>query len=296
MIWKLNRIALDCSARVRIMGILNVTPDSFYDGGRYADPGAAVERALQMVEEGAEVIDIGGESSRPAIYGLARQVSPAEECARVIPIVEQLRRRSEVWVSVDTVKAEVARQALEAGADIVNDISALRGDPQMARVIAQNRAGVVLMHGRGIPSATQLKAEGGDLLVEIKHFLGERIDAACNAGIDREAIVVDPGIGFGKSVAGNLELVARLEELADLQRPLLLGASRKSFIWRTLGLTQKESLEGSLAIAVFSVLRGTTLLRVHDIEATVRAVRMVDAVQRSSAKSSSTRQRGVICP
>jgi len=282
MIWKLKGGTLDFGDRVQIMGILNVTPDSFYDGGRYAERQAAVERALEMAEEGADIIDIGGESSRPPMYGEGRQVSVEEECARVVPVIEAVRQHSGVPVSVDTVKAEVARRALEAGADIVNDISALRDDPAMGVVVAESGAPVVLMHCRGTPATMQLNTEYADLLGEIKQFLAERIAAARGGGIAPERIAVDPGIGFGKSVAGNLQLVSRLDVFAGLGCPVLVGASRKSFIWRTLDLSQEESLEGSLAVAVVCVLRGVHILRVHDVAATLRAVRMVEAITREA--------------
>ena len=278
MIWKLGSRELDFAARAQIMGILNVTPDSFFDGGRYAGRQAAVARALEMVEEGADIIDIGGESSRPPVYGEARQVSLEEECARVVPVVEEVRRHSDVPISVDTTKAEVVRQALQAGADIVNDISALRDDPEMVEVAASSGAPVVLMHRRGTPVTMQKNTWYEDLLGELKNFLTERIAAARAGGVALERIAVDPGIGFGKSVEGNLEIIRHLGEFADLGCPILVGASRKSFIWMPMGLKAEESLEGSLAVAVLSVAKGANVLRVHDVAATVRAVRMAEAI------------------
>ena len=280
MIWKLKDRSLDFEDRVQIMGILNVTPDSFFDGGRYLERPAAVERALQMEEEGVDIIDIGGESSRPPVYGQAREVPAAEECDRIVPVIEDLRRHSDIPISVDTVKAEVARHALEAGADIVNDISALRDDPEMVEIVAKSGVPVILMHRRGSPATMQQNTAYADLLAEIKEFLQKRIAAACDGGILPERIGVDPGIGFGKSTEGNLELVRQLDFFAGLGCPLLVGASRKSFIWKRLGLSREESLEGSLAVAVVCVLKGVHILRVHDVRETMRAVRMAEEVAR----------------
>ena len=272
MIWALGDRPLCFTDQVQIMGVLNATPDSFYDGGRYCDPKVAVERGLAMVEEGAAIVDIGGESSRPPMYGVAEAVSVAEECARVLPVVEGLRRQSEVPISVDTVKAAVAQQALEAGADIINDISALQGDPAMVEVAAQAQAPVVLMHGRR-PAA----APGDDLPGTVYSFLAERVRFAQAQGV--ECVAVDPGLGFGKSRADNLALLGMLEHFASLARPLVVGASRKSFIWKTLGLSAAESLEGSLAAATLAARAGVHILRVHDVAATRRAIRFVEAVR-----------------
>ena len=278
MIWQLGDRAIDFGARVQIMGILNVTPDSFFDGGRYSTRDAAVERALAMVEEGADIIDIGGESSRPPVYGAARSLPAAEECERVVPVVEALRRLHGVPVSIDTTKAEVARQALAAGADIINDISALRDDPDMPAVAAATGAPVILMHRRGTPATMQENTDYDDLLGELREFLRARLAAAVAAGIAPDRVAIDPGIGFGKSVAGNLEIIRHLDTFAELACPVLVGASRKSFIWKWLGQTAAESLEGSLAAAVLSVARGAHMLRVHDVAPTVRAVRVAEAI------------------
>ncbi|MYF92898.1 MAG: dihydropteroate synthase [Gemmatimonadetes bacterium] len=262
------------------MGVLNATPDSFYDGGRYSEPSAAVERGLEMVEEGAAIVDIGGESSRPPMYGAAEEVSVAEECARVLPVVADLRRQSAVPISVDTVKAEVARRALEAGADIINDISALRHDPAMAEVAAQAKVPVVLMHRRGTAATMQQNTHYDDLLGLVYAFLQERVRVAHAQGVER--VAVDPGLGFGKSPEGNLALLGMLERFLGLECPLVVGASRKSFIWKTLGLSVAESLEGSLAAAVLATRAGVHVLRVHDVAATLRVVRLVEAVQGQS--------------
>ncbi len=273
MIWELGSRTLHFGDQAQIMGVLNATPDSFYDGGCYSEPSAAVERGLEMVGEGAAIVDVGGESSRPPMYGVAEDVSVAEECTRVLPVVEGLRRQSAVPISVDTVKAEVARRALEAGADIINDISALRRDPAMAEVAAQANAPVVLMHGRG----TEQNTHYDDLPGAVYSFLQERVCVARAQGVDR--VAVDPGLGFGKSPAGNLALLGMLEHFLGLECPLVVGASRKSFIWKTLGLSVAESLAGSLAAAALAARAGVHVLRVHDVAATLRAVRLVEAVR-----------------
>ena len=283
MIWSLGGRVLDFGDRVQIMGILNATPDSFYDGGRYLEPQVAISRGLAMAAEGASIIDVGGESSRPPMYGEAEHVSAAEECRRVVPLVEGLRRQSDAFISIDTVKAEVAAQALDAGADIINDISALRHDSAMAGVVARTGAPVVLMHRRGSAATMQQDTYYRDLLGEVHGFLAARVEAARAEGIER--IVVDPGLGFGKSREGNLALLGALERFADLGCPLVVGASRKSFIWKTLGLTAEESLAGSLAAAVYAVGAGARILRVHDVAATLRAVRLIEAVREEVAAS-----------
>ena len=277
MIWELGGRPLCFNDQVQIMGVLNATPDSFYDGGRYCDPKVAVERGLEMVEEGAAIVDIGGESSRPPIYGVAEDVSVAEECARILPVVEGLRRQSDVPISVDTVKAAVARQALEAGADIINDISALRRDPAMVEVAAQAKAPVILMHGRNAAAAMQPNTRCDDLPGAVYSFLAERVRVAQGQGVER--VAVDPGLGFGKSLEDNLALLGMLECFSRLEHPLVVGASRKSFIWKTLGLSAAESLEGSLAAAALAARAGVHILRVHDVVATLRAVRFVEAVR-----------------
>lgn len=277
MIWELGGRPLCFNDQVQIMGVLNATPDSFYDGGRYCDPKVAVERGLEMVEEGAAIVDIGGESSRPPIYGVAEDVSVAEECARILPVIEGLRRQSDVPISVDTVKAAVAQRALEAGADIINDISALQRDPAMVEVAAQAKAPVILMHGRSAAAAVQPNTRCDDLPGAVYSFLAERVRVAQAQGVER--VAVDPGLGFGKSLEDNLALLGMLECFLRLEHPLVVGASRKSFIWKTLGLSAAESLEGSLAAAALAARAGVHILRVHDVVATLRAVRFVEAVR-----------------
>ena len=278
MIWNLEGRVLDFSGQVQLMGILNVTPDSFYDGGRFFDPEFAIEHSLRLVEEGAAIVDIGGESSRPPMYGTAKEVSVAEECRRVVSVVEGLRRQSDVFISIDTVKAEVARRALLAGADIINDISALRQDPAMAEVAVEMKAPVVLMHRRGTAATMQQDTHYDDLLGEVYGFLEEQVRVARSRGI--EHVAVDPGLGFGKSREGSLALLGQLDRFSGLGCPLVVGISRKSFIWRTLGLSVEESLEGSLAAAVLAVGdMDAQVLRVHDVAETLRAVRLVEAVR-----------------
>jgi dihydropteroate synthase len=266
---------LDLS-RTLVMGMLNRTPDSFHAGSRLDDVDDALRVAERMVEAGADVLDVGGESSRPG----AAPIAPEEEIRRVAPAIESIRRRHDVPISVDTVRAEVARVALDAGADLVNDISAL-GDPEMAAVIAARSAPVVLMHMRGTPRTMQTDTDYEDVVEEIAAFLVDASEKAVAAGIRGDRIVLDPGIGFGKSVEGNLEILRRLPELSRLGRPLLVGASRKSFIGKTLDLPVDERLEGSLAVAALAAWQGARVIRAHDVRETVRVVRMVDAVRRA---------------
>jgi dihydropteroate synthase len=284
VIWELGSRRLDFTRGPCLMGVLNVTPDSFYDGGRYLDPGPAVEHALRLEEEGADIVDIGGESSRPPLYGGGGEVETAEECRRVVPVITAIRRHSDVPISVDTTKAEVARQALVAGCDIVNDITALNGDVAMASVAAQAGAPVILMHMRGTPATMQKDTGYGDVVAEVADFLRQRVDVAIAAGIDPSRLALDPGLGFGKSAAGNFALLRSLDRFVDMGYPLVVGASRKSFIWKTLGLSPADSLEGSLAAAVLAVERGAHILRVHDVKETSRAVRLVTRVLDQSSR------------
>ncbi len=256
------------------MGVINVTPDSFSDGGRYFEAGRAVERGLELAAQGADIIDIGGESTRPG----SLPVPEDEEMRRVVPIIEALRPRTEALLSVDTTKSSVARAALEAGADIVNDTSALRADPDMAGIVARSGAGLVLMHMKGTPLTMQQDPRYDDVLAEIRSFLAERIRTAEYLGIARERIVVDPGIGFGKAYEDNLLLLRRQDFFGELERPLLLGFSRKAFLGRLLHLPTGERLEGTIAAAVVSVVRGAHILRVHDVAEVARAVRTAEAI------------------
>jgi dihydropteroate synthase len=256
------------------MGIINVTPDSFSDGGRYFDAQRAVARGLELAADGADILDIGGESTRPG----SLPVPEAEELRRVVPVVESLRKQTSGLLSIDTTKAAVARAALDAGADIVNDTSAFRFDPAMPGDVARSGAAVVLMHMQGTPRTMQVSPCYGDLLDEISAFLAERIRVAEAAGIPRESIIVDPGIGFGKTFEDNLVLLRRQEVFHELGRPLLLGFSRKAFLGRLLGLPPEERLEGTIAAAVLSVQLGAHILRVHDVGPVARAVRAAEAI------------------
>jgi dihydropteroate synthase len=256
------------------MGIINVTPDSFSDGGRYFDTERAIARGLELAADGADILDVGGESTRPG----SLPVPEAEELRRVVPVVGALRKRTTCLLSVDTTKAAVARAALDAGADIVNDTSAFRFDPAMPGEVARSGAGVILMHMKGTPLTMQRSPRYGDLLDEVRAFLGERIRVAEAAGIPRERVVVDPGIGFGKTFEDNLVLLRRQEFFHELGRPLLLGFSRKAFLGRLLGLPPEERLEGTIAAAVLSVERGAHILRVHDVGPVARAVRAAEAI------------------
>ncbi len=248
--------------RVLVMGILNVTPDSFFDGGRHLDMAAAVKHALAMVRDGADIIDVGGESSRPGAAPVPAEV----ELSRVVPVIEQIEGRSDVVVSVDTTKAAVARAALAAGAKIVNDISALRFDPEMASVIADAGAYVVLMHMQGTPRTMQENPTYTDPVAEIKAFFADRMAAAVRAGIDESRIILDPGIGFGKRLEHNLAILRGIAEFGELGAPLLIGLSRKSFLGEILGIPAEDRLIGTVAANAIAVRNGADIIRVHDVK------------------------------
>jgi dihydropteroate synthase len=260
--------------RVQVMGILNVTPDSFSDGGLFAGTDAAVRHGIELVAQGADIVDVGGESTRPG----AAEVDAAEEAARVVPVIRALARECGVPISVDTTKAAVAEEALEAGAVIVNDVSALRADPRMASVAAGSGAGVVLMHMLGTPRTMQADPRYGDVVEEVARALAGWAAAAEAAGIGRDRIVVDPGIGFGKTVAHNLSLLRRLDRLVATAYPVMVGPSRKSFIGAVLGLGVDDRVEGTAAAVAWSVAAGARIVRVHDVRPMVRVVRMVEAI------------------
>lgn len=267
IIWSCRGREVVCGQKTLIMGILNVTPDSFSDGGKFIDPEKAVARGWQMVEEGADIIDIGGESTRPG----AKPVQTLEEITRTVPIIGKLRKKTDVLISIDTRKAEVARAALAAGADIINDISALT-DPDMAAVAAETGAGLVLMHMLGTPETMQNNPRYDDVVSNVLNFLAERMAFAIERDVAPEQIVLDPGLGFGKTDEHNLALLNGIPALAALGRPVLIGASRKSFIGRILGREPEERLAGSLAVAIFSILRGAHILRVHDVKETLGGI------------------------
>lgn len=259
-----------------VMGILNVTPDSFSDGGRYAEPGPAIERGLQLVAEGADVLDIGGESTRPG----ATPVSEDEELRRVIPVVRGLAGQVKVPLSIDTMKASVARAALDAGAVIVNDVSGLR-DPAMVEVCRDSQAGIVLMHMAGNPQTMQLNPHYDDIVAEIGTYFETRLADLEQHGIARDRIALDPGIGFGKSLDHTLTQLARLHEYCRFGRPICLGISRKGFLGQITGRDRTDRLAGTLAVNCFAVAQGAAqILRVHDVPAHRDAVRLWEGIQR----------------
>ncbi|HEX8752203.1 MAG TPA: dihydropteroate synthase [Solirubrobacterales bacterium] len=255
------------------MGVVNVTPDSFSDGGLYLDPERAVEHGLQLVADGADILDVGGESTRPG----AQEVPEAEELRRVIPVIDGLAGNG-AQISVDTSKRAVAEAALDAGAEIVNDVTALRGDSTMAALCAERQPVVVLMHMRGNPRTMQRDPVYADVVAEVREFLAERLEAAVAAGIGEERIWLDPGIGFGKSDFHNMELLRRLGELTELGRPLLVGTSRKSFIGRVDGSDAGERLGGTIASSVLAAAEGAEVLRVHDVAEVGQAMTVTSAI------------------
>lgn len=266
--------------RPLLVGILNVTPDSFSDGGQFRSDDEAVAHALRMVEAGAAMLDIGAESSRPG----AIPVTEEEETARLMPVLEKIARHCRVPISVDTTKAGVARRAIEAGASLINDISALRFDPAMGKLAAETGAGLVLMHMPGTPQTMQQQASYADVVHEVTAYLTERMAAAEAIGVKSEQIVLDPGFGFGKLVPHNLALLDRLPELCDLGRPLFVGLSRKSFIGQVTGRPVNEREFGTAAAVALAVERGASLLRVHDVAHMADAVKVVEAVMRQRAQ------------
>jgi len=263
---------LDLSRRTHIMGVLNVTPDSFSDGGKYYDVRAAVEHAVRMVEEGADIIDIGAESTRPG----AEPVSAEQELRRILPVLEQLVKQVAVPISIDTYKATVAEAALQAGAHIINDISGLRFDPRMKDVVAKYQVPVVIMHIKGEPRNMQQRPYYDDLIGEIYDYLAGSIEMATAAGVGPGQIVIDPGIGFGKRLPDNYEILKRLHEFQGLHSPILVGPSRKSFIGRVLDLPPEQRLEGTIAAVVIAIQNGAHIVRVHDVRQIARACRIAD--------------------
>jgi len=256
------------------MGILNVTPDSFWDGGRYLAPEAAVAHGLALVQQGAEIIDIGGESTRPG----ADVVPLEEEMRRVLPVLEQLASRASVPISVDTRKPEVARAALEAGACIVKDIGPNRECPGMLRLVAETGAAYVCMHMQGTPQTMHLNPRYADVVREVAEFFSSRLQQLSHCGIALEQIILDPGIGFGKTVEHNLQLLGSLQQFSHLGRPLLVGVSRKSFIGKVAGAEADGRLPGALACACLAVEAGAQIIRAHDVTETVQALRMTEAI------------------
>lgn len=284
---KLIRSTLDLEKRVQVMGVLNVTPDSFSDGGRFDDVERAVERALEMEAEGADILDIGGESTRPGSH----TVSFEKESARVFPVLERLQAKLRIPVSVDTTKLEVARGAIQRGAEIINDISGLRFDASLADLSAKTGAALVLMHSRGTPETMQQLPSVEDIFAEVIGGLRWSVEQAVERGVEQSKLILDPGIGFGKTVEQNLQLINRLDRLAaEFGLPILLGTSRKSFIKRTLDQRmnatkrndERERLAGTAASSIIGILRGARIVRVHDLAEIVASVRLTEAIYKSS--------------
>lgn len=271
-----GRSDLDLSHRTHLMGILNITPDSFSDGGNYLEPERALDRAWEMADDGADMIDVGGESSRPG----AQPVSTDEEIRRVIPVIRALAKKITVPISVDTVKAEVAKAALDAGAEIINDISALNFDSKMVEVAGKYRAPVIIMHMPGNPRTMQNNPAYSDLIGHISKYLSESIKLAEDHGV--EQVIIDPGIGFGKTTEHNLQILRELDRFLDMGRPLLVGASRKSFIGNVLDLPVDDRMEGSLATAVWAAIKGAHILRVHEVKETRRSLGMIEAIAKTN--------------
>lgn len=262
------------------MGVLNVTPDSFSDGGAYFTPEKAIAQALQLEADGADIIDIGGESTRPG----ARPVSCEEEARRVLPVIEQLAKQISRPISIDTRKAQIAKQAIEAGASMINDVGGLNSDSKIISVAAvAKKAGIIFMHAKGTPQTMQKNPRYRHLLGEIRAFFLERIHAAENARISINRIAVDPGIGFGKTLGHNLSIIHQLKSFEDLGVPLMLGPSRKSFIGRILDLPASERLEGTAAAVAIAVFQGARVLRVHDVKEIKRVVLISEAIRRQAA-------------
>jgi len=288
------RVNLPLGERTLVMGILNVTPDSFSDGGKYLDHVAAVKRGLELAEQGADIIDIGGESTRPS----AEDVPPGEEIRRVVPVIEALAKRTKVPISIDTRKSAVAKRAVEAGAQIINDVSALHHDPAILKVAVDNATPVILMHMRGAPSTMQRQTAYEDLMAEMEDYLIDAVGKCISAGLGYDQVVIDPGIGFAKTAEQNLEILANLGKLAALRLALMVGASRKSFIGHILDLPSEERLEGTAAAVAACVLGGADIVRVHDVREMVRVVKVCDAIR--SRRGSQTPKRsgatGEVCP
>jgi len=279
--WRCGRFLLNYQRRPLIMGILNVTPDSFSDGGNFLDPKKAVDQALRLVSEGADIIDIGGESTRPG----ALPVPLEEESRRVLPVIKVLAKEAEVPISVDTRKPEIARRAIASGASIINDVSGLNANPEMLDVTAQEKKiGLILMHAQGTPQSMQKAPRYRDLIGEIYRFFQQRIAQAKEVQISADRLAIDPGIGFGKTVRHNLRLIHHLEQFMDLGVPLLIGPSRKSFIGRMLDLPPSERLEGTAAAIAIAVFQGAKILRVHDVMEMRRVAVIAEGIRKQAPR------------
>jgi dihydropteroate synthase len=279
LILRFPRRQYDLSRRTLIMGALNVTPDSFSDGGHFFDPAKAIEQGTRLAGAGADILDIGGESTRPG----AQKLEEDEEIRRVVPVIRRLRQEIDIPISIDTRKSGVAREALEAGAEMVNDITALRFDPGMVELVRERGVPVVLMHMKGQPENMQVNPSYADLIGEIAEFFRERIAFAESRGIPEDQIVIDPGLGFGKSMEAqhNLSLLKHLGTFRKLKKPLLVGTSRKAFIGKILDLPPLEREEGTMATVAVAIVNGAHIVRVHEVERMSRVVRVVDAIVKS---------------
>lgn len=268
---------LDLTERSRVVGILNLTPDSFSDGGCFSDPEAAVDQAHRMVEEGADILELGGESTRPG----AVTVTADEELRRVVPVLRRLRSELAVPLAVDTYKPEVARAVLDEGAEIINDVYGARGEGLLAIEVARAGAGLVIMHMKGTPRDMQVDPFYEDVVVEVLAFLQDRVAFSERVGVDPESIILDPGLGFGKRLEDNLVLLGRLSEFHGLGKPVMIGPSRKSFVGKVLDLPVEERWEGTAACVGAAILQGVAFVRVHEVGPTVRLTRMLDAIRKA---------------
>jgi len=273
-IWDLNGKKLTIGGRTLVMAILNVTPDSFSDSGKFNDIDIATDHALKMVGDGADIIDIGGESTRPD----SKPVSVDEELSRVIPIILNIRKKSEIPISIDTQKSKVAKEALSSGADIINDVSAMTTDDKMIDIVSESKAPIIIMHMKNDPSTMQNNPTYEDLIPEILGYLNNKMEIAIEAGIEKEKIAIDPGFGFGKTVEHNLTLLRKLEEFKSLGRPIVIGTSRKSTIGKVLDRQVDERVEGTAATIALSIAAGASIIRVHDVAQMFRVAKMADAV------------------
>jgi dihydropteroate synthase len=279
-VWRAGAHVLHCGSRTHVMGILNVTPDSFSDGGRHFDPESAVAAGIDMVRDGADLLDVGGESTRPG----AEEVAIDVEIDRVVPVIKRLAAEVDVPVSVDTRKHHVAQAAVEAGASIVNDVTAGEFDSGMLETVRDSAAGFVLMHMRGTPSTMQGLVDYGDVVQEVANYLATRLQAATDAGIEWDRLAVDPGLGFAKTTDQSLRLMREVDALVATGRPVLVGPSRKSFIGEVLGTDVTERMEGTAGAVAWMAGRGAHVVRVHDVAPMVRVVRVVDAIRRAAVE------------
>ncbi len=274
--------------RTWLMGILNVTPDSFSDGGLFLDKKNAVRKGLQLIEDGADILDIGGESTRPG----SNPITSEEEKKRILPVISEIRKKTDALISVDTTKSEVLKSALDAGADILNDISGMRSDPKIRELVATKDIPVIIMHMKGTPRNMQENPEYGNVIHEIKSFLQQRVTEALTAGIKKKKIIIDPGIGFGKRLKDNLRIISNLSAFNELGFPILIGVSRKSFIGDLLALSPEKRIEGTIASSLISILQGAHILRVHDVSSLKKAVTVAEAIIKEGASIQSSGDRG----